>query len=377
MGLTVPDLVPFLDLQQVHRPLADALSIATRRVIDRGRYVLGPEVEAFEAEWAEACGTAYAVGVGCGLDALTLSLLALGIGPGDEVLVPSNTYIATWLAVSATGATPMPVEPEPANHLVSAAAMAASVRPATAAMLPVHLYGQPVDVAGMDSVATRHGLALVYDSAQAHGATVGDAPVGSFGSASAWSFYPSKNLGALGDGGAVTTNDAEVARRLRRLRNYGSELRNVHSERGANSRLDELQAALLRVMLPHLARWNERRAIVAAQYMAALSEVDPDRVWLPETSTSSHASWHLFVVRARNRDSLQQHLRLNGVETLIHYPIPPHLQDAYIYLGHDRGSLPVCEQLATEVLSLPMGPHLSDDQVIAVVEATLSACHAG
>lgn len=365
-------LVPFLDLQQVHRPFADELSTAVRRVIDRGWYVLGPEVEAFEHEWAESCGTAYAVGVGCGLDALTLSLTALGIGPGDEVLVPSNTYIATWLAVSATGAVPVPVEPDPITHLVTAGAMASAVGPSTAALLPVHLYGHPVDVVGMKTVAERHGLALVYDSAQAHGAMVGPTPAGAFGTASAWSFYPSKNLGALGDGGAVTTNDADLAQRIHRLRNYGSDRRYVNRDRGANSRLDEIQAALLRVMLPHLPQWNARRTEVANHYISTLADLNPSQISLPMPVDGNRPAWHLFVIRARDRERLQKHLTDVGVETLIHYPIPPHLQEAYADLGLTASSLAVCERLASEVLSLPIGPHLSDAQVQTVSDEVRS-----
>jgi dTDP-4-amino-4,6-dideoxygalactose transaminase len=358
--------VPFLDVGAGHRELAAELDGAYRRVVARGWFVLGAEVESFEREWAAACGARHAVGVGTGLDALVLALRALDVGPGHEVLVPSNTYVATWLAVSAVGATPVPVEPDPDTHVVAPAAMRAAIGPRTAALLPVHLYGLPVDASGMEALAAQAGLALLFDAAQAHGARAGGRPVGSFGHASAWSFYPSKNLGALGDGGAVTTDDEALARRLRRLRNYGSERRDHHLERGVNSRLDELQAAFLRAKAPKLGEWNARRAAVAARYDEALATTGVRTPRRPAERDSAH---HLYVVAHAERDRLRAALAAEGIETQIHYPVPPHLQPAYRDLGIGAGRLPVAEGLAAEVLSLPCGPHLAPDEQERVIEA--------
>jgi len=360
--------LPFLDVGAAHRELDAELEAAFRRVMAGGWYILGAEVEAFEREWADACGAAHCVGVGSGLDALVLSLRALDVGPGDEVLVPSNTYVATWLAVSAVGATPVPVEPDPASFVVEPAAMRAAVGPHTAALVPVHLYGLPVDVAGMEAVAAEAGLALVFDAAQAHGARFGGRPVGGFGHASAWSFYPTKNLGAVGDGGAVTTNDEALARRIRRLRNYGSETRYLNLERGVNSRLDELQAAFLRVKAARLEEWNARRAAHARRYDDALAGTvfaTPRSFW------DRDSAFHLYVIRTAERDSLRAVLAERGIETLVHYPVPPHLQPAYRDLGFTRGQFLVAEDLAAQVLSLPCGPHLSPSDQTRVIDALL------
>ena len=358
--------MPFLDVGAAHRELRAELDEAFRRVMAGGWYILGAEVEAFEREWAAACGARHCVGVGSGLDALVLSLRALDVGPGDEVLVPSNTYVATWLAVSAVGATPVPVEPDPASFVVEPAAMRAAVGPRTAALLPVHLYGLPVDVAGMEALAADEGLALVFDAAQAHGARWGGRPVGGFGHASAWSFYPTKNLGAIGDGGAVTTNDEALARRIRRLRNYGSETRHENLERGVNSRLDELQAAFLRVKATRLAAWNELRAAHAARYEEALPRA---RIATPRAAPDRESCWHLYVIRSAERDALRTALADRGIETMIHYPLPPHLQPAYRDLGFVAGQFPIAEELAAEVLSLPCGPHLAPADQARVIDA--------
>jgi dTDP-3-amino-3,4,6-trideoxy-alpha-D-glucose transaminase len=356
--------VPFLDLRAAASELADELDAAARRVLASGWYLLGPELEAFEQEWATYNGVAHAVGVGSGLDALTLTLRALDVGPGDEVIVPSHTFIATWLAVSSVGATVVPVEPDESTFVVSAEAVGAAIGPRTAAIVPVHLYGRPVDVAGICEVAGRAGVPVLFDAAQAHGASAAGRPIGSWGTASAFSFYPAKNLGALSDGGAVTTNDAALAARLRRLRSYGSDQKYVHVERGANSRLDELQAAMLRVKLARLDEWNARRRAVARRYHEALAATS---IVLPRMNLAEESAWHLYVVRTAGRDDLQRSLRDAGVETLVHYPIPPHRQQAYADTPLSRVSLPVADRLASEVLSLPIGPHLSDAHVEAVI----------
>jgi dTDP-3-amino-3,4,6-trideoxy-alpha-D-glucose transaminase len=356
--------VPFLAVGSTYGELRVQLDDAIGKVLASGWYVLGPEVEAFEAEFADYVGTRHCVGVANGLDAISLSLRALGIGPGDEVLVPSNTYIATWLAVTAVGARPIPVEPDEVTFNISADRAQAAVSSRTSAVVPVHLYGQPADMDPLRQLADRYGLAVVEDAAQAHGAVHRSRRVGSLGTAGAWSFYPGKNLGAFGDGGAVTTDDRELADRIRRLRNYGSSRKYHHDVRGVNSRLDEIQAAVLRVKLPRLDEWNARRAEVAGRYV---DEIEGDRLTLPIVPSWAVPVWHLFVVRLSRRDELQAGLAERGVETLIHYPVPPHQQPAYE--GEAWPSLLVSERLHREVLSLPIGPHLSMEQISAVVRS--------
>jgi dTDP-4-amino-4,6-dideoxygalactose transaminase len=349
--------VPFLDLKVAQAELATELEEACRRVLASGWYILGAELEAFESEFAAWCESRHCVGVANGLDALRLVLQAWDIGPGDEVIVPSHTFVATWLAVTQVGATPVPVEPIEATFNLDPARLAAAITPRTRAVIPVHLYGQPADMDPILEVARRHGLKVLEDAAQAHGARYKGRRAGSLGDAAAFSFYPGKNLGALGDGGAVTTADQGLAQRLRVLRNYGSAAKYVHDEAGLNSRLDELQAALLRVKLRQLDDWNARRRSVARWYLANLPGLRPG-LGLPFVPEWAEPCWHLFVVRTADRDAVQAELRERGIETLIHYPIPPHLQKAYAGLGMPPGSLPVAERLAGEVLSLPMGPHL-------------------
>ena len=343
-------MIRFLDLRAIHDTIADELTEATTRVVRSGWYVLGPEVEAFEAEWAAYCGAPHCVSVGNGLDALTLTLRAYGIGAGDEVVVPSHTFVATWLAVAATGATPVPAEVDPETYNLTSY----RVTPRTRAVLPVHLYGQPTRVPVAASL-----VHVVEDAAQAHGATRDGVRVGGDGATACWSFYPGKNLGALGDAGAVTTSDSALAHQLRLLRNYGSSRKYVHEEAGVNSRLDEMQAAVLRVKLRHLDAWNARRATIAAAYTAALSDV----VATPSVPAGVVPSWHLYVVRSPDRDGLASRLKERGVETLVHYPTACHKQAAF---AGSAVSLPIAERLAAEVLSLPMGPHLSDADVEAV-----------
>jgi dTDP-4-amino-4,6-dideoxygalactose transaminase len=362
--------IPFLDVGATYRELQAELDAAYRRVMIGGSYILGEEGERFEAEWAAYCGAKHCVGVANGLDALHLVLRAWGIGPGDEVIVPSNTYIATWLAVSYVGATPVPVEPDKHTYNIDPARIETAITVRTKAIIPVHLYGQPADMDPINEVASRHGLRVLEDAAQAHGARYKGRPAGALGHASAWSFYPGKNLGAFGDGGAVTTNDDELADRVRVLRNYGSRVKYFNEVKGFNSRLDPLQAAFLRAKLARLDEWNARRSEVAAYYFGALAEV-PGLV-LPLVPAWATPSWHLFVVRHPRRDDLQPALTNQGIGTMIHYPVAPHLADAYADLAVGPGTLPTAETLADTVLSLPMGPHLGSDAAAVVVDVLRS-----
>ena len=358
--------IPFLDLGAAYRELKPAIDAALARVLDSGRYIGGSEVAAFESEWAAYCGAAHCAGTGNGLDALILALRALDIGPGDGVIVPSNTYIATWLAVSAVGATIQPVEPDPATHNIDPALIPAAITGRTRAIMPVHLYGQPADMDAILAIARPHGLRVIEDAAQAHGARVRGRRLGAHGDAVCWSFYPGKNLGALGDAGAVTTDDAELAARIRRLGNYGSERKYVNAERGVNARLDPVQAAVLRVKLGVLDEWTARRRAVAAAYGQALAGTG---LTLPHVPDWAEPVWHLYVVRSPERDALQERLTGAGVGTLIHYPIPPHMQAAYADLHLAPDALPLARQLAGEVLSLPMGPHLATEEIRTVCRA--------
>ncbi|ADP69705.1 Glutamine--scyllo-inositol transaminase [Rhodomicrobium vannielii ATCC 17100] len=357
-------MIPFLDLGAAYRELKAEIDAAIHRVLDSGWYILGPEVEAFEAEWAGFCGADHAVGVANGLDALILALRALDIGPGDEVIVPSNTYIATWLAVTAVGARPVPVEPDPATHNIDPARIAAAITPATKALLPVHLYGQPADLDPILALARQRGIAVIEDAAQAHGARYKGRRIGAHGDVVCWSFYPGKNLGALGDGGAITTNSADLADRIRVLRNYGSRLKYRNEVQGANSRLDPIQAAVLRAKLPHLDAWTDRRRAIAAAYAEGLRD---SGLILPHVPDWADPVWHLYVVRSPDRAGLQKRLAEAGVGTLIHYPIPPHMQAAYAGLGLAPDALPLARQLAEEVLSLPMGPQLALADAVRVM----------
>ena len=359
--------VAFLDVGAAQRELRLEIDEAVARVIGSGTYILGPEVASFERGFAAYCEAAECVGVGNGLEALHLILRALGIGPGDEVIVASNTYIATWLAVSMVGATPVPVEPDPATHNLDPARVAAAITGATRGVMPTHLYGQPADLDPLLLLARERGLKLVEDAAQAHGARYKGRRVGAHGDAVAWSFYPGKNLGALGDGGAVTTNDPELATRIRELANYGSKVKYINDVRGYNSRLDPLHAAVLSVKLRRLDEWNARRAAIARHYTDALAGAG---LTLPFVPDWADPAWHLYVVQSERRDALAEALDAASIRTLVHYPIPPHLQPAYADLGIARGTLPIAERLANHVLSLPIGPHLGKtaaDEVIAAV----------
>lgn len=370
--------VPFLDVGASYRELREELDEAIAGVLAGGRYVLGPEVTAFEAEFASYVEATHAVGTGNGLDALTLALRAVGVGPGDEVIVPSNTFIATWLAVSAIGAVPVPVDPGLGGFTIDAGAIEDAITASTRAVIPVHLYGRPADLDPILALARRHDLRVVEDAAQAHGARYRGRRIGAHGDAVCWSFYPGKNLGAFGDGGAVTTNRDEVADRVRRIANYGSDRKYVHEVQGVNSRLDELQAAVLRVKLRHLDEWNERRRSIAANYRRALGAIESLR--LPAVSQGPgdvEPVWHLFVVQSPRRDALAAGLTSRGVQTVIHYPIPPHRQRAYADSPVGALELPQADRLAADVLSLPMGPHLSPDQVNAVTYAVGTTLAAG
>lgn len=363
-------MIPFLDLGAAYRELKPEIDAAVSRVLESGWYILGPEVEAFEAEWAAYCDAKHAVGLANGLDALTLALRALDIGPGCEVIVPSNTYIATWLAVTGVGATPVPVEPDAATHNIDPARIEAAITSRTRALLPVHLYGQPADMDPILDIAKRHGLRVIEDAAQAHGARYKGKRIGAHGDVVCWSFYPGKNLGALGDAGAITTNDAALAERVALLRNYGSLQKYVNEEAGVNSRLDPIQAAVLRVKLGVLDEWTERRRAMAAAYTKGLAE---SGVILPHVPDWADPAWHLYVVHTSDREALQDRMTEAGVGTLIHYPIPPHMQKAYADMEIMPEALPIARDLASDVLSLPMGPQLSLDQVQDVVNALKNA----
>jgi dTDP-4-amino-4,6-dideoxygalactose transaminase len=356
--------IPFLDLGAAYRELKTEIDTAVHRVLDSGWYILGPEVEALEAEWASYCEATHAVGLANGLDALILALRALDVGPGDEVIVPSNTYIATWLAVTAVGARPVPVEPDPATHNIDPVLITAAITPATKVILPVHLYGQPADMDPILAIARQHGIAVVEDAAQAHGARYKGRRIGAHGDVVCWSFYPGKNLGALGDAGAITTNNPELADRIRVLRNYGSRVKYVNEIQGSNSRLDPVQAAALRVKLAHLDEWTKRRSAIADLYLTGLIKTD---LILPHVPDWADPAWHLFVVRSPEREALQNRLTAAGVGTLIHYPIPPHMQGAYAGMRIQKDALPLARQLADEVISLPMGPQLSLDDAKTIV----------
>ncbi len=362
--------VPFLDLKTPYRELQAELDAAYRRVMESGWYILGEEVEGFEREFAAYCGVKHCVGLGNGLEALHLILRAFEIGPGHEVIVPANTYIATWLAVSYAGAVPVPVEPDALTFNLDPARVERAITGRTKAILPVHLYGQPADMDPLQDIAVRHGLKVIEDAAQAHGALYKNRLAGTLSDAAGWSFYPGKNLGALGDAGAVTTNDDDLADRIRVLRNYGSRTKYANEVKGYNSRLDPLQAAFLGVKLHHLNEWNARRRRIAAQYLDVLQSVEG--LTLPRVPQGVVPSWHLFVVRHPRRDELQQHVTRRGIGTLVHYPVPPHLSQAYAEMGFRSGAFPITEQSAQTVLSIPIGPHLSPEDVQSVISAIQS-----
>lgn len=362
--------VPFLNLKAAYLELKLDIDAAVSRVLESGRYVLGDEVEEFEDKYASFVQARHCVGVGNGLNALTIGLKALGVGPGDEVIVPAHTYIATWLAVSEIGATPVPVEPDVRTFNIDPSSIESAISSKTKALIPVHLYGHPADLDPILSIAKRHGLKVIEDAAQAHGARYKGTRIGAHSDLVAWSFYPGKNLGAMGDAGSVTTNDSELAERIRLLRNYGSCDKYYNEIKGVNSRLDPIQAAILQVKLNYLDEWNQRRARIAGLYSESLAGYG---LHLPEAASWAEPVWHLYVVKTEKRGQLQAHLNDWDIHTLIHYPIPPHLQRAYADLGYRKDSLPITESILNTVLSLPIGPHMTPVEVDAVIRATQNA----
>jgi dTDP-4-amino-4,6-dideoxygalactose transaminase len=367
--------IPFLDLHFTYREIKNELDAAYSRVMESGWYILGAEVEAFEQEFASYVGAKHCIGIGNGLEALQLILLAYGIGAGDEIIVPANTYIASWLAVSYTGATPVPVEPDPTTYNIDPDRIEDAVSTRTKAIMPVHLYGQSVEMEKIWNIAEKHGLKIIEDAAQAHGGYYKDRKAGDLGDGAAFSFYPSKNLGAFGDAGAVVTNDDDLADKVRVLRNYGSRKKYYNEAKGHNSRIDPLQAAFLRVKLKHLDEWNQRRNRIVVHYLEHLRNL-PD-LGLPQVPPDVTPVWHVFIVTHPERDRLQEYLKEHGVGTLIHYPVPPHLSEAYQDLGYQAGEFPITEKLADTVLSIPMGPHLSEDDAEYVVEKIRNFCLQG
>lgn len=364
-----PSMIPFCELAAGHAELSASIGLAIQRVVNSSHFILGEEVDSFEHEFAAYTGAAHCIGVGNGLDALHLALLAMRVGPGDEVIVPSHTFIATWLAVSHCGATPVPVEPTETGYTLDPQRIEAALTPRTKVILPVHLYGTPANLDAIIGLARRHGLKVIEDAAQCHGARYKGRRIGAHGDAVAWSFYPTKNLGAMGDAGAITCNDAELAERLRRLRNYGSSEKYVNETRGYNSRLDPLQAAVLRVKLEHLDAWNTRRQTLAQRYEQGLRGLD---FILPAAAHEADHVWHLYVIRSSARDRLADWLTRHGIQTQVHYPVPPHLQPAYADMSFRRGDFPIAEKMADEVISLPMWPHLdhkAQDNVISALQA--------
>jgi dTDP-4-amino-4,6-dideoxygalactose transaminase len=349
--------IHFLDLKSVYLEIQSELDEAYHRVMSSGMYILGEEVEAFENDFATYCGVKHCIGVGNGLDALHLILRGYNIGKNDEVIVPANTFIATWLAVSYAGATPVPVEPDPTTFNIDVEKIEAAITSKTRAIMPVHLYGQPAEMNAIKVIANQYNLIVIEDAAQAHGAIYKGKKVGSIGHAAGWSFYPGKNLGAFGDAGAITTDDDHLTEKVRILRNYGSKIKYFNEVKGYNSRLDPIQAAFLRVKLKHLDEWNARRNRQAQFYLDNINELS--NLTLPHSPKGDQSSWHLFVIRHPQRDKLQKQLQNSEIFTLIHYPVPPHLSEAYQHTGWAQGSFPITEAISQTALSLPIGPHLS------------------
>jgi dTDP-4-amino-4,6-dideoxygalactose transaminase len=364
--------IPFLNMKAQYEEIRNEIDMAYSRVMESGWYILGEECESFEQEFAKYCGAYYCIGVGNGLEALHLILRAYQIGEGDEVIVPSNTYIATWLAVSYAGARPVPVEPDPRTYNLDPECVESAITAKTRAILPVHLYGQSADMDPLMMIAQKNNLIVIEDAAQAHGSQYKGRLCGTLGHAAGFSFYPGKNLGALGDAGAVVTNDPVCAEKVRLLRNYGSRIKYHNEVLGFNSRLDEMQAAFLRVKLFHLDDWNNRRCKIASIYSNALKNI-PDLI-LPYIPDWSSPIWHIYPIRHTKRDDLQKYLKDKGVDTLIHYPIPPHLSKAYADLNQTRGSYPVAEAIATSELSLPISPHMTIDDAYYVVDTIRAFC---
>ena len=360
--------IAFLDLRSGYLELKTEIDLAVARVLDSGATIMGREVNNFEIEFAAYCDVDYAVGVANGLDALVLALRALGVGNGDEVIVPSNTFIATWLAVSAVGAIPVPVEPNPLNHTIEISQILPAITKYTKAIIPVHLYGHPADLDPIILLARARGLVVIEDAAQAHGARYRGRRIGGHSDAVCWSFYPGKNLGAVGDGGCITTSRLDISEKLKVLRNYGSAEKYKNDTFGVNSRLDSLQAAILRVKLRYLDEWNSRRGKIAQHYRTELSQ---SSLTLPLTSDWAEPVWHLFVILTSHREALQKALTKSEIGTQIHYPIPPHMQQTYARLNQAAKAFPIAQKLSQELLSLPIGPHLEFDEVKHIVREVL------
>ena len=355
--------VRFLDLNSIHKEIQEEIQEALSVVLDSGIYIGGDSVNEFENNYAKYLGAKYCVGVANGLDAIKLSLMALNIKDGDEVIVPSHTFVATWLAVSELGAIPVPVEPDTDIYSINISQIEEAITKKTKAIIPVHLYGQPVDMDKIIIIAKKYGLYVIEDAAQAHGATYKDKKIGSHGDLVAWSFYPGKNLGAIGDAGAVTTNNKEYAEKIRVLGNYGSRIKYINEEKGINSRLDSIQAAVLNVKLKFLDTWNQQRKAIATSY---LNEIDNDDLILPNKMSLSDSVWHVFPVRSVNRDEIIKKLKNDDIETLIHYPVPPHKQKIYSH-NYKNFNLDLSEKISNELLSLPIGPHMNFEDVEFVV----------
>ena len=369
MNPTVTSLrIPLVDLVAQYRSIKSEIDAAIQRVLDRGQFILGPEVEALERELAAYCDAAYAVTVASGTDALELALRAYGIGPGDAVITTALSFVATAEAIAVVGARPVFVDIDPVTYTIEPALVERAVTPQTKAIIPVHLYGHPCDMEALLAVAERHRLTVIEDCAQAIGATWDGRKVGTFGDAAAFSFYPSKNLGAYGDGGLVVTNDASLAERVRLLRLHGSRDNIHHEVLGRNSRLDELQAAILRVKLRHLEAWNERRRMHAATYDRALRPLG-DKVMFPKAHPAARHVYHLYPVRVGERQAFREALAAEGIATQIHYPLPLHLEPAFTSLGYAPGACPHAEQAAQEIVSLPMYPELTSRQVDQITQA--------
>lgn len=358
--------IPFVNLGAEYQELKIEFDMAYQRVMNSSHYIMGPELASFEENFAQYCNVKYAIGVGNGLDAINLILSAMKIGEGDEVIVPTHTFIATWLPITDLKAKIIPVEVNSETYHLDPALIEAAITTRTKAIIVVHLYGQPADMDAINAIAKKYNLKVVEDAAQAHGASYKGVKVGGLSDATAFSFYPTKNLGAIGDGGAVTTNDENLAATIRLLRNYGSSVKYVHDLKGCNSRLDELQAAFLNVKLKKLDAWNQRRSEIARQYLEALS--DCDSLQLPRVPKWAAPVWHLFVVQFPERDALMSRLKESGIQCLIHYPIPPHLSKAYEEMGYQVGDFPIAEKIARNILSLPLWPHMTQQEINKVIE---------
>ncbi|MBI3490732.1 MAG: DegT/DnrJ/EryC1/StrS family aminotransferase [Acidobacteria bacterium] len=367
--MTTLTKVPFVDLKAQRESIKAEVDAAVLKVFDKGDFILGAAVEKFEADYAAYIGAKHAIGVGTGLAAIELALRAYGVGPGDEVITAANTFIATVLAITAVGATPVFVDMDRERYTIDPAAISAAITSKTRAIVPVHLYGQSVDLHGVLAVARRHNLLVVEDAAQAHGATYNGTRVGTFGHAAAYSFYPAKNLGAYGDGGLITTNDDRTAEKLRLLRNYGQRVKYSHSIAGTNSRLDTVQAAVLGVKLRYLDGWNAARRRHAAAYAARLNKI----VHTPVSAADAEHIFHVYVIETDRRDAVRDALRERGIDTGIHYPVPAHLQEVCADLGYELGDFPVTEAAAGRILSLPMYAELSDAQIDYVCQAVADA----